>query len=378
MSARIAILTNNAAPYRNQLLQKVAELLAVSGHTMKVVFMREREGDRRWNVISGEMNYPHEVLRGLHIRWPGLKEVHVNPGLWVKLVRENPHVVIIGGYNSLSSWLALAYCKLYGRKALLWSGSTLPGSKHQGGLVGGLRRVFVRACDAHVAYGTRAAEFLNHFGAARDRVFVGCNVGDVGFFLWKQGEQRDPGAQDGPRLIFVGQLGRRKGIENLIVALARLRDMQWSLDVVGDGPRRANVRRLIEKACLGQRVSLRGFQQKEELRELYRRADIFVLPSLADPFSIVVSEALASGLYVVASKYDGASVDIVRPGENGVVTDPADMEALTDALRQVIGMWPRLPSRQAIAASVSGCQEMYARQFSESVSFVLSAAGSVR
>lgn len=378
MKARVAILTNNIAPYRHDLFDKVAKRLVAAGGRFKVFFMRDRESDRDWEILADEMTYSSQVLAGFHLRLKGSKEIHFNPRLLWALVKESPDVVIIGGYNSVTSWLALSYCKLFGRKVVLWSGSTLPSSRHRGGYVGLLRRVFVGACDAHITYGTQAATFVKSFGAAPDGVFVGCNVGDTHFFRCRNDEQWDRGAQAGPRLIFVGRLVLEKGVKNLLEALGQLRDLQWSLDVVGDGPWRKGAEQLIETMGLGRRIRMRGFQQKAELRNLYRRADIFVHPTLLDRFSIVMSEALANGLFVIASKYDGASADIVVPGENGVVTDPADVSALASAMRQVISMWPALPSRQRISSTVDGCQDKYAQQFVDSISFVLTPGGGVR
>jgi glycosyltransferase involved in cell wall biosynthesis len=102
-----------------------------------------------------------------------------------------------------------------------------------------------------------------------------------------------------PHLLFVGRLVDQKNLSLLIEAVSQ---MQTSviLDIVGEGELRKNIQTLIEKYEL-RNVRLHGKKFRKELIELYRSADIFVLPSLKEGFSLSMLEALAAGLPVVAS-----------------------------------------------------------------------------
>jgi glycosyltransferase involved in cell wall biosynthesis len=121
-----------------------------------------------------------------------------------------------------------------------------------------------------------------------------------------------------PRMLFVGRLVLQKNLSLLIGAVAQMQTSVF-LDIVGEGEERENIEVLIQKHKL-QNIKLHGKKIGQELIELYRSADIFVLPSLKEGISLSMLEALAAGLPVVAS--DSPEI---RPilGECGVlIQDP--------------------------------------------------------
>ena len=102
--------------------------------------------------------------------------------------------------------------------------------------------------------------------------------------------------------------------------------------MLGDGPDRAELEHRAGAAGLTN-VRFLGHLQRDELPAIYQAADVLVLPTLEDCWALVVSEAMASGLPVISSKYAGSS-DLVVEGENGWITDPLDPADLTGKLRQ--------------------------------------------
>ena len=102
-----------------------------------------------------------------------------------------------------------------------------------------------------------------------------------------------------PRLLFVGRLAAQKNLALLIETCAQMQ-VQAFLDIVGEGEERAKIEALIQQYRL-QNVKLHGRKTGQELIELYRSADMFVLPSLKEGVSLSMLEAMAAGLPVVAS-----------------------------------------------------------------------------
>lgn len=102
-----------------------------------------------------------------------------------------------------------------------------------------------------------------------------------------------------PHLLFVGRLAAQKNLPLLIEAISQMQSCV-NLDIVGEGEERVNIEALITKYQL-QNVLLHGKKTGQELIELYKSADIFVLPSLKEGVSLAMLEALAAGLPVVAS-----------------------------------------------------------------------------
>src|SRR6266566_160065 len=102
-----------------------------------------------------------------------------------------------------------------------------------------------------------------------------------------------------PHLIFVGRLVAQKNLSLLIEAVSQMQ-VSVFLDIVGEGELRKNIEALIQKYEL-RNVKLHGKKTGKELIELYKSADVFVLPSLKEGVSLSMLEALAAGLPVVAS-----------------------------------------------------------------------------
>ena len=109
--------------------------------------------------------------------------------------------------------------------------------------------------------------------------------------------------------------------------------------VVGDGEaeEKAKLMAMAEETHVAQHIRWLGFQSGEPLADAYRRASVFVLPTREDCFGLVLLEALCSGTPIVASKYADGAYDTVHPGENGLIVDPEDADALAEAIDSILG-----------------------------------------
>jgi glycosyltransferase involved in cell wall biosynthesis len=140
------------------------------------------------------------------------------------------------------------------------------------------------------------------------------------------GERR---LQARPRLLFVGRLAVQKNLPMLLEALVGVSE-QFDTVLVGDGPLENELRASVTRLGLTN-VRFYGRADGQELVELYRTADIFVLPSEREGMPLVLLEALAMGLPIVATDVPG-SRDVVIPGDNGLLVPLGDPDALRDAL----------------------------------------------
>jgi glycosyltransferase involved in cell wall biosynthesis len=144
---------------------------------------------------------------------------------------------------------------------------------------------------------------------------------------------------DSVRLLCVASIVPRKGHSVLISALERIRELKWHLVCCGsqgrDPATAATLTAQIDAAGLTEHVAFLGELSESALAREYAQADVFVLPTLYEGFGMVVAEAVARGLPVVATDTGGVRA-ILRDADDLVVF-PGDVNALTEALRRVIG-----------------------------------------
>lgn len=144
---------------------------------------------------------------------------------------------------------------------------------------------------------------------------------------------------DVPHFVTAGQLIPRKGVDLLLDAIERyVRTCRpCRLQIVGDGPERANLERQALDLGIADHVEFVGEVPHAEMIALFRSCDLLVFPTLYDLVGRVVVEALAVGTPVAVSSRSGAAHTLVREGENGVVMDPRSPDDVVQALRRATG-----------------------------------------
>jgi glycosyltransferase involved in cell wall biosynthesis len=159
-----------------------------------------------------------------------------------------------------------------------------------------------------------------------------------------------PGALRRPHLLSVGRLASEKGHRHLLAAVRYLRDRTTNvrLDVIGDGPECKRLQGDIDRLELRRAVRLRGAMSEQDVWARYRRADIFVLPSLREGLPVALLEAMAAGLPVVASDLPGVR-EAVEHEQTGLLAPPGDATALAEAVSRLIAD-PELRARLSAAA----------------------------
>ncbi len=138
-----------------------------------------------------------------------------------------------------------------------------------------------------------------------------------------------PGAP--PRLVFAGRLNPQKNLLFFMDVLGRVKDLNWRLDLCGDGPLMAALQSKIRDLRLGDKLRLHGWVASERVNEIMAESDVLVLPSLSEGMSIVNLQALGCGLAVLGSRIPGV-MDLVRHGENGLLCPPDDPACFAEAL----------------------------------------------
>ena len=152
-------------------------------------------------------------------------------------------------------------------------------------------------------------------------------------------------------VLTVGRLVPVKGQALLIEAVAELarRDLAVRLTVVGDGPQLEELRELASRLGVSAQVDFDGAVGQDEMPGYYARADVFAMASFAEGLPVVLMEAMATGMPVVASRITGVP-ELVEPGVNGLLVTPARAGELADALEALL----RAPAEERVAMGLEG------------------------
>ncbi|MGI8485050.1 MAG: glycosyltransferase family 4 protein [Thermomicrobiales bacterium] len=223
--------------------------------------------------------------------------------------------------------------------------------------------------DAAVALSTTELrgmrQLFGHYNAATVAIYNGF-PSDVFHYTDR------PAQRIGPyKLLFVGQLIELKGVDILLKALRIVRESNDAeVMLVYQNPRlEAHYKELVSQLGLEDRVHFLGFKSAFELAELYRQSDVFVLPTFAEALPSVVSEAMMSGLPVVASRVAGIPEQV---GPHGRLVTPGNVSELVEAINLTLEdlkadiLQPHVVSAYATAAfSISTMVEKHLRLYKD-------------
>ncbi|MFN4243471.1 MAG: glycosyltransferase [Tepidisphaerales bacterium] len=257
-----------------------------------------------------------------------------------------PAAVIINGYNDLGRLRVLSWCKRHRIPAFIWGDSNLFSDR-----TGGIKRLLKQAVVRYAVHrsegvmvcGRLGHAFFQHYAGRSVPTFIVPYEPDYTLFASPPPERRTHiAARYGltmprRRLIYSGRLAPEKRVDLLIDAFHRIaaRRPQWDLLLVGDGPLRSALEQRV-RPDLAERVRFLGFQNDAaDVAAIYHHGDALCLPSEFEPWAVVISEAAAAGLALVASHVVGAAPELVHDGINGRTFFSNDLDDLTDALLDV-------------------------------------------
>jgi 1,2-diacylglycerol 3-alpha-glucosyltransferase len=352
----LAISHNHPIHYKHLLFCELAKL----GVDFEVLFTGASSDSRieRFLPKNGEYRY----VIGHDGPYQRVSKIAAMQFVWRRLSELKPRVVIIGGYYDVAAWTAWLWAGRHKAKTILWFESNefdfprrawkeLP------------KRAFVSRCDLAHVYGTSNKEYVRKLGMPDERIFLKRAVVDTERFLADvDAEILKPSHKV---LLYVGRFSPEKNLAFLLRAFGKLRqdpeNPRMVLQLVGYGPLENELRQLAAELGISPLVQFRGRALQADLPAIYREADAFVLPSLREPWGLVVNEAMLCGLPVLVSTQCGCAADLVTPG-TGWTFSPWDgvgltslLENLADTPRGLLGEKGRAAREIAAGYSPHNC-----------------------
>jgi glycosyltransferase involved in cell wall biosynthesis len=273
--------------------------------------------------VHDEAKQKSFIIKTFYFFW-GEKYV-IFPFLFIKLIRLNPSVIVTeGGANTVNNIPIFLYCKLFGRKYIIWD----VGKGYADFGNSPFRKLYMKLyvslliySDHIYGYNTHSKEYFKSLGIEESKVVVLNNTIDTrkikktkSDYVPQIPKELLEQASKGYRfLIFVGALVKSKNIENLAELMKMLSD-EYYLIIVGEGT--PEYKSELMKSFEGTNHVFVGYKRIENLLPYYTLASFSVLPGLG---GLSINQSMAFGVPVICKSADGAEKDLIVSGKTGYI-----------------------------------------------------------
>lgn len=329
---RVTVMWTNCGPYHYARLRALNKLFDV-----QVLQYYDQEGSRGWADPTSHVEFPVRTLFPRQGQRAGAGALVRT--VWREMRSARPDVVLVPGYTDPGALAMAVWAKLHGVPAVLMSASTALDRPRSWLKEWTKRRIVSGLFRAAIVAGARTGAYVQSLGIEAERVGYCNNIVENAFFSegaasWRNGQSTARGELPDRYFLYVGRLSEEKNLVALLSAFRQYRQAGggWSLVIVGGGPQEDKLRALCADI---DGVVLAGRRGPGELVRIYALAGSFVLPSLSEPWGLVVNEAMAAGLPVIVSDRCGCVDDLVEHGGNGWIIDPNDTKNLIARMLQM-------------------------------------------
>jgi glycosyltransferase involved in cell wall biosynthesis len=294
--------------------------------------------DRSWIVDELSWRFRYRYINSLMFAG---KRFHFP----LPLLKRNRPNILVSLYSEPSYLLGWSIAKLRGIKTGFRVVATFDSWVRRSILKESLKKWIFPKVDFIVTEGIDGKAFAQHYGAIGKMVFFARHGIDVSHFKngsnmgsLKRSLLRKELGLKGTTYIYVGRLLKQKGLNYLLEAFGEVQrrsEFKISLMLVGDGADEESFRHKCKVEGI-RNVIFTGFRQKKELPRMYGAADVFVFPTLGDPYGLVVDEAMACMLPVISTSAAGEINDRIEDGLNGYIVPPRNSHALAVAMIKLL------------------------------------------
>lgn len=192
-----------------------------------------------------------------------------------------------------------------------------------------ISRWYVRKSYSHMwVAGIQQYEYARRLGFRNQEIVFDCLSANSKLFSTFRVKDK----RESKRFLFVGRFVNEKGISFLLDAWSSIKDTkEWSLVLVGDGPLKKNIN-------IPEGVFVKEFMDQDRLLIEMHNSDVFILPSIHEPWGVVIHEAVSAGLPVICTETCGAADHFIINNYNGYKVAARSSEKLTEAMEQFLNM----------------------------------------
>lgn len=341
----VALFTAQIGHYHDARYRAVA-----ATNTPFTVITTQNEADFAELLASQDGSYPvRRLFDGRAAYRRACAEGLVWPAVQASLSDLDPSVVVVAGWASPESFAAIDWTRRRRRRLVMLSESSACDASRSVWREGVKRRI-VGLSDAGLVGGPSHRDYGIALGMPPNAVFMGYDAVDNAHFATAAEAARANSADMRNRLgmpdryvLASARFIPKKNLPRLVSAYASViadRSDAPDLVILGDGPERPAVEAAITEVGVSGRVRLPGFRGYPDLPALYGLSEGFVHVSTSEQWGLVINEAAASGVPVVASSACGSTGQLVSHGETGFVVNAESEASISEGLQCLIDLDP--------------------------------------
>lgn len=353
-------------PYHKARLQSAQRILQPFGWRVRGLQICSSDSTYAWNEIAedeGGSNEESASDRSILTVFPGahyesLSRQELYDGVLKVLDQANPNAICVAGWSATDAKACLKWCMIHNRKRLLMSETRrVDGNRVWWKEI--LKKQIVKRFDGGLVGSESHADYLRELGMAPDQIAYGYNVVDNEYFIGNVDRLRNASTEHDdartmpPFFLASNRFVSIKNLERCIAAFAKFAQSKadhssWNLCLLGDGPLHPQIVETaregglrvemtapwddLANAAATPTIYFPGFAQISELPRFYAEASAFLHPAISEPWGLVINEAMASGLPIIASQNGGAAETLLEHGQTGYCFAPTEIDDIHHSL----------------------------------------------
>ncbi len=333
---KVAIIWTFYGPYH------LARLREFSNVCPNVVAIEVASNQKKYGWYSDRQNLNFKMITLFKDNWEDLKHSVIHSKLKATLISEEIDTIVISGISSRSFFLTAKWAKSQGITVISFADSWKEDHKRIFFLQEIKKILYKKYVDAIMCSGSRTQHYYSELGFNIDRLWRLCDVVDNEFY--SKHAKSAKSEIDHNRIkynlpkkyfLFVGRFITKKNSLNLLNSFFQYKNEggKWSLVMVGDGPDKQKAIEVTKnKNC---NISFFPWMTFKELPIFYALASAFIIPSVSEPWGLVVNEAMACGLPVLVSQKCGCMFDLCWKGVNGFAFDPSNIDSMANSMLRI-------------------------------------------
>lgn len=287
-----------------------------------VIFISQKSFNRTDDFYKGEKFFDYIILNEEFYEARNQLKSIIKLSRYLKNIKFKS--IVIGGWDSIENW----YCNLFcigKEKGVVVESSEFESEKN--GIKGFLKKIFLYNTDVAFVSGESQKKLLNDLGY-KNKVVI---TNGVGIFNYNKLEKNlIDNIKKVEKFLYVGRLAEEKNIEQLIRVFNNLPSLK--LSIVGYGPLEKKLKDMAK-----QNIIFLGEIENKRLGEIYKENHVFILPSIVEPWGLVVEEAIANGLPVILSNKIGCK-NVILNMSLGFEYNVNSDEELKEKINQILNL----------------------------------------